>query len=279
MDTRPKPNITGKPFTRRPFPKKTGDNNFGEKSYQPRDNRFQPRGDRFQDRDNRFQKTDGKYNPRNDRFQTNRRFPPKGKGLKPWEKDNRPRIVSDLQISDGKHRGKYLQNTASAKVRMTPRRIREALFKILYRRIRAGRFLDLCAGIGTVGIEAISRGAMIGTFVERSAKLCSLIKKNVETSEIKVGHAEIIEGEIVPFMKKMAKRRRYWDVVFFDPPAEADNEEILKYLSRGICVKPNGILVIEHHSDKFFSEKIGVLKRWRVAVQGETTLSFYERKL
>ena len=286
MDTRrPTTNNTGKPFVRKLYPKKEGEKTFGERTFQPRDNRdsprdnrFQPRGDRFQDRDNRFQKRDGKFQPKDNRFQPRGRFPDKGKTIEPWEKDNRPRIVSDLQITDGKLRGKYLQKSTIASARMTPRRIREALFKILYRRIRAGRFLDLCAGAGTIGIEAISRGAMVSTFVERSARLCTLIKKNAEACEIKNGHAEIIEGEVAPFLKKQAKRRRFWDVIYFNPPLEADNEEIVKYLSRGAGIKLGGILVIEHHSDKFFPERMGVMKRWRVVVQGETTLSFYDRK-
>ena len=138
--------------------------------------------------------------------------------------------------------------------------------------------MDLCAGCGTVGIEAISRGSIISTFVERSAKMCSFIKKNLTTCGIKEGHGEVIEMEAAPFLKKMWKRRRFWDVVYFDPPYNANNEEVLKYLSRGATVMPGGVLVIEHHSETFFSEKIGVLKRFRVVVQGETTLSFYERK-
>jgi 16S rRNA (guanine(966)-N(2))-methyltransferase RsmD len=280
MDTRRQiTNNSTKPYSRNSYPKKEGERTFGERKYQPRDNRFQPRGERFQDKDNRFPKRDSRFSPRNDRFQPKGRFPAKGKPIKPWQKDNRPRLVSDLQITDGKHRGKYLQTSPMQNVQMTQRRVRETLFKILYKRIRARRFLDLCAGTGAIGVEAISRGAIIGTFVERSARLCSLIKKNLETCGIKTGHGEVVESEVVPFLKKMAKRRRFWDVVFFNPSPDAETEEILKYLSRGAGIKPKGILVIEHHSDVFFPERIGVMKRWRVVVQGETTLSFYDRQL
>lgn len=245
------------------------------------ENRFQGSGDnRFQGRDNRNQpRGDGKFQPRNNnKFQPRGRFAPKGRGFKPWEQDRRPRIVSEMQVTDGKHRGKYLQFAATEKVRPTARRIREVMFRILYRRIRAGRFLDLCAGVGTVGIEAISRGAIIGTFVERSGKMCGLIKKNLASCGIKDGHGEIHEIEAVPFLKRMGKRRRFWDVVFFDPPYDSNYEEVLAYLNRGVAIRPHGgVLVIEHHVEMFFPEDIGVLKRWRVVTQGETTLSFYER--
>ena len=183
-----------------------------------------------------------------------------------------------MQVTEGKHRGKYMQSTTSPKVRPTARRIREIMFKILYRRIRAKRFLDLCAGSGTVGIEAMSRGALLGTFVERSAKMCSFIRKNMETCGIKEGHGEVIQMEVVPFLKQMKKRGRCWDVVYFDPPYDANYDEVLNYLSRGTALEKGGILVIEHHAEMFFPEKIGSLKRWRVVVQEDTALSFFERK-
>lgn len=269
---------TSKPFERKPYYTKDGEKPRGDRPYQPRDNKFQPRDKRFQGKDERPPRKSGTFQPRNDKFQPKKRFISKGKNLKPWEKDNRPRIVSEMQVTDGKHRGKHLQSTTSTKVRPTARRIREVMFRILFRRIRAGRFLDLCAGSGMVGIEAISRGAIISTFVERSSKMCSFIKKNLETCGIKEGHGEVVEMEVVPFLKKMQKRRRFWDVVYLDPPYDANYDEILEFFSRGVAIKPGGTLVLEHHAEMFFPENFGVMRRWRVLLQGDTALSFYERK-
>ena len=84
--------------------------------------------------------------------------------------------------------------------------------------------------------------------------------------------------EVVPFLKQMKKRRRCWDVVYYDPPYDANYDEVLNYLSRGTALNKGGILVIEHHAEMFFPEKIGSLKRWRVVVQEDTALSFFERK-
>ena len=236
----------------------------------PRDNKFQPRDNRFQPRDNRTQNQPGKFDPK-------KRFPPRGE--KPAKVDNSHiKITSEMQVTDGKHRGKFLQSTTSPKVKSTTRKIRETMFKIILRRVRGGRFLDLCAGSGAVGIEAISRGALLATFVERSAKMCSFIKKNMATMEIKEGHGEVHEIEVIPFLKQMAKRRRQWDVVFLDPSYDANYDEILEYFKRGISVKPHGSLIIEHHAEMFFPEKLGVLKRWRVIVEGDSAISFYERK-
>ncbi|MDQ3712220.1 MAG: 16S rRNA (guanine(966)-N(2))-methyltransferase RsmD [Acidobacteriota bacterium] len=286
-------NQTNKPYrreTERPFGTRNAqsrESNFSPRNdrsqsrnenFQPRGGKFQPREERFQPRDENFQPRGGKFLQRNDKFQPKGRFAPKAGNPKPWERDNSPRIVSEMQITDGKHKGKYLQSTASPNVRPTARRIREVMFRILFRRVRAGRFLDLCAGSGMVGIEAISRGAIIATFVERSAKMCSFIKKNLQSCGIKEGHGEVVEIEVMPFLKKMAKRRREWDVIYFDPPYDSNYDEVLNYFGKGTAIKPKGTLVIEHHAEMFFPETFGVMHRWRVLVQGETALSFYERK-
>jgi 16S rRNA (guanine(966)-N(2))-methyltransferase RsmD len=276
------PNRPYRRETERPFGTRDSQprgSNFAPRNdrFQSRDEKSQPRNDRFQPRDAKFQPRGGKFQPRNDKFQPKERFAPRGGSSKPWERDTRPRIVSEMQVTDGKHRGKYLKSTASPTVRPTARRIREVMFRILFRRVRAGRFLDLCAGSGMVGIEAISRGAIISTFVERSAKMCSFIKKNLESCGIKEGHGEVLEMEVVPFLKKMAKRRRLWDVVYFDPPYDSNYDEVLNYFAKGVVIEPKGTLVIEHPAEMFFPETFGVMKRWRVLVQGETALSFYER--
>jgi len=285
---RPPTGASPRPFNQNSSYRRDGGKTFDAKrTTTSRDGRFQPAGrdriqnsgDKSQSGDRNFLPRDGKSQPRNERFQPKGRFAPKGKGLKPWEKERPlPPIVSEMQVTDGKHRGKYLESTASTKVRPTARRIREVMFRVLHRRVRAGRFLDLCAGSGMVGIEAISRGALICTFVERSAKMCSFIKKNLKACGIKEGHGEVCEIEVVPFLKQMLKRRRFWDVVYFDPPYDSNYDEVLSFFSRGAALKPQGVLVIEHPAEMFFPEKFGVMSRWRVLVQGETALSFYERK-
>ncbi|MGI9034787.1 MAG: 16S rRNA (guanine(966)-N(2))-methyltransferase RsmD [Pyrinomonadaceae bacterium] len=267
------------------------DNRFQPRSndtrFQSRENKFQPRegGGRFQSRDSRDtrqprrdERSDNRLDNRSGGFAPRRNFEPRGgKPIPPWKRIEKPKIYDEMQITDGKHIGKFMKTTDSPRVRPTARRVRETLFKLIFRRVRAGRFLDLCAGGGTVGLEAISRGALLCSFVERSAKMCGIIKKNLETLGVKTGHGEFFQIEAVPFLKQMAKRRRFWDVVFFDPPYDTNYDEVLSYLSRGVSVKLGGLLVIEHHAEMFFPEKLGVLTRRKVVSVGETTLSFYER--
>lgn len=189
------------------------------------------------------------------------------------------KITNDMQITDGKHRGKQLQSTASPKVRPTARRVRELLFQTLGKRIKFARFLDLGAGSGAVGVEAISRGAALCTFVERSAKMCHFIKLNLAACEVcPTGHGEICEIEFVPYLKRMAARRRVWDLIYFDPPYQADYDEVLKFFQTGACVrKAGGVVVVEHHAEMFFPPALGVLVRRKVVRDGETALTFYER--
>ena len=93
------------------------------------------------------------------------------KTKKPWENIKRPKITSELQVTDGRYEGELLTNIEKINSSVSARKVRESMFRLLARKVRAGRFLDLCAGNGTIGIEAISRGAMLGSFVERSARM------------------------------------------------------------------------------------------------------------
>jgi len=254
---------------------------------------FDPqRGDRPQG--NNYNRNDGPQ--RADRSQGNnynrndgagygrRKFPPKpgfernrpGTGKRP-PVDDTIAITSDAQLTDGKFRGRTLLNSDSPYAVPTPRKIRDITFKIIARRVKARRFLDLGAGVGTIGLEAISRGAMLSTFVERSARCCSLIRKNLETFAIKDGHGELFEMEILPFLKKSAKRRRFWDLVYLDLADSGERTEILESLSRGCALSPGGLLLIEHASDTPHPESLNQLKRWRTVDQGETIVSIYER--
>ncbi len=258
------------------FPPRQGQDNRNfrdNRSGDPRDNRggqsnYRPNtgggGGGFQPR------PAGKFQPRG-------KFQPGGKPSPKWKIEDDIKIVSEKQITDGKHKGKYLKNSVSPKSRITVRRIREAMFKILSRKVRAGRVLDLCAGSGTIGIEAISRGAITATFVEKSSKMCSFIKANLKDLEIKEGHGNVVEIEAAPFLTQVSRRKRNWDIVYLDVTPDEGYDEILGILSRGVSLAPKGVLVIEHPSEVFLPEKSGVLRRWRVVAQGDRAISFFER--
>ncbi len=211
------------------------------------------------------------------RFRSNK--PGDKRKPKPWEERPRIPITSDLQITDGKFQGKKLLNSDSPKMCPTKFRMREFLFKMISRRIRAGRFLDICAGSGMVGFEAISRGAMLVTFVERSAKMCSWVKKNVELMGLKPGHTEVFESEVLPFLKQMAIKKRSWEVVYFCVPTDGTADEMLRMLGRGVTVSPGGLLIIEHPEEMTLPDNLGTLRKGRTIKQEGGTITMFERRL
>lgn len=184
-----------------------------------------------------------------------------------------------MQILAGKYRNRHLQSSASPKVRPTARRIRELLFEYLGSRIEGARVLDLCAGSGAVGIEALSRGAAHATFVDRSPKFCSFIEANLALCGVPEAGAKVITSEAVPFLRRALKAGdRVWEIAFFDPPYEADYEPVLTLFGQGSLLKRRGgVLIAEHHYEKQIPDLIGTLRRERTIIQGESGLSFYEK--
>ena len=259
----------------------------GPRSDRPDPNRSSTRNDSGRS-DNR---TSGPYVRSSNTFRGDKRF---GSGPgKPYKRPGsgparsaRPvqpepvleRITSDIQITDGKYRGKKLLYSDSPKCTPTGRKLREVMFKVVSRRVKAGRFLDLGAGAGTIGIEALSRGAMSGTFVERSARICSYLRKNLAELGVKDGHGEVIESEIVVFLKQMARRRRCWDLVYFGIRDETENADAFKYFGVGTPIERGGLLLIEHPTEVDYPETLGTLKRWRTIANDLSTITFYERK-
>jgi 16S rRNA (guanine966-N2)-methyltransferase len=283
---KPTGRYTDRPRGNAPYRGGSGNDNSNrnrkpERTRDNRDTRYDRRTDTADDqrrRDGRPKRNDGKRFGDNSRF-GNRHTRPPGRQQPGNRIPQEPqvRLTSDAQITDGKFRGRTLQNSNSPASVPTKRKIREVAFKILSRRVKACRVLDLGAASGTYGIEAISRGAMLATFVERSARLCTYIRKNLAELGIKDGHGEVVEMEILPYLKRNARRRRTWDIVFLDLPEADGHAAIVEYISRGNTVKQSGLLIIQHASSTSFPEKMSLLNRWRTVDQGETILSIYER--
>ena len=154
-------------------------------------------------------------------------------------------------------------------VRPTSDRLRETLFNIIAPRIDDVRFLDLCAGSGAVGIEALSRGARHATFVDRSRRSCQLIESNVQLCRIPEEQFEIYQMTAEDYLRQ--SKDYPWDIVFFDPPYQEDYLQTLDLLGNY-----GGLLIVEHHHKNTLPETIGTLVRTRILKQGDSSLSFYE---
>ncbi|MDX6530625.1 MAG: hypothetical protein QOH41_2915 [Blastocatellia bacterium] len=184
-----------------------------------------------------------------------------------------------MRIIAGKYRGRKLKSPSSLETRPTSDRLRETLFNILAPRIKGARFLDLCAGSGAVGLEALSRGAAHATFVDQSGKMCALIEANLEALTIDGDDVEVVNREVTDFLRRRAKKEAApFDVIFYDPPYATDYEKLLNFLGEHEVklLGEDGVVIVEHHKKKDLKEEFGGLKRYRVLEQGDSCLSFYQ---
>ncbi len=183
-----------------------------------------------------------------------------------------------MRIIAGQFRGRILKSPADTKTRPTSDRLRETLFNVLAPRIDgATRFLDLCAGTGAIGIEAISRGAGHATFVDKSRRACALIEDNLDHLGIPESCTDIVCLPAETFVGR--KYEAAWDIVYFDPPYDMDYALVLYEFGAddSKLLGHDGLLVAEHHSKVPMPDAVGLLRRWRILKQGDSTLSFYER--
>jgi len=183
-----------------------------------------------------------------------------------------------MRIIAGEYRGRILKSPADLKTRPTSDRLRETLFNVLSPRItEETRFLDLCAGTGAIGIEAISRGAGFATFVDKSKRVCALIEENLDLLKIPEEKTEIFSVLAEKFVTR--EHPSAWDIVFYDPPYQENYRAFLFDFAGNAAnlLAPDGVLILEHHAKNVLPEAVGDVRRWRVLKQGETHLSFYER--
>jgi 16S rRNA (guanine966-N2)-methyltransferase len=184
-----------------------------------------------------------------------------------------------MRIIAGKYRGRRLKSPPSLQTRPTSDRLRETLFNILAPRIKGARFLDLCAGSGAVGIEALSRGAAHVTLVDRSRKMYALIETNLKSLNASDDEIEVASREALEFLRRRTKKDEVpFDIIFFDPPYAMDYEAVLDYVGEHATrmLAEGGAMIVEHHRKKSLKEDFGVLKRYRVLKQGDSCLSFYQ---
>ena len=182
-----------------------------------------------------------------------------------------------LQITGGQFRGIQLRSLPSQKVRPTARRVRERLFMLLAERIEGARFVDLCAGSGAVGIEALSRGASHVTFIDRAPLACAFVQMNLDACSVTRYQSLVVVNSAFKFLRQAAESgNSAWDIAFFDPPYATDYTPVLNLFATGNLLKPRGLLVVEHHC-KSQPEVGGLLEYVGTAEISDTCLSFFER--
>lgn len=175
-----------------------------------------------------------------------------------------------MRVIGGEFRSRRLKAPQGDSVRPTPDRLREALFNVLAPRIEGAIFLDAYAGSGSVGIEALSRGARHAIFLEKSRPALRALEENIRMLDI-AARCEVHSGNAAPVITRFDA-----DIVFLDPPYPREREYQLCLEALGQLPRP---LVIVQHASKFtrhLQDAYGKLKRVRILSQGDNSLSFYE---
>jgi 16S rRNA (guanine966-N2)-methyltransferase len=189
-----------------------------------------------------------------------------------------------MRIIAGLYRSRVLEAPPGLSTRPTSDRLRETLFNVLAPRMQGSNFLDLYAGSGAAGIEAISRGAALVTFVERAPAALKALRSNLARLQI-AGGFRVHAGNVVAFLRPASKsspKPEKYEVVVLDPPYDAAQEyaATLSLLGGAAAelLAPDAIVIAEHRRKFSLSEQYGSLKRTRLLEQGDAALSFFAAK-
>jgi len=186
-----------------------------------------------------------------------------------------------MRIIAGQFRSRILTAPRGMETRPTSDRLRETLFNVLAPRIEGAVFLDLYAGSGAVGIEALSRGAQEAIFVEQAEVALKAIRGNLAALKIR-GNFALEARSVAAGLRRLTAAGRRSDVVFLDPPyAQVQEYEIALGLLGGECaglLLDRAVVVAEHEKRRELEERYGRLERYRVLRQGDAALSFYRIK-
>jgi 16S rRNA (guanine(966)-N(2))-methyltransferase RsmD len=150
--------------------------------------------------------------------------------------------------------------------------VKQALFNILGQKTMNSLFLDLYAGAGGIGIEALSRGAERVVFVDASRESVKTIKQNIEQTGFG-DRAAVIQSDVETFLKRPSGP---YDIVFLDPPYGVDMAPLLVRMAGAGILKPDTVVIAEHFKKQPSPEGAGALKLIREARYGDTVLAFYK---
>jgi 16S rRNA (guanine966-N2)-methyltransferase len=173
-----------------------------------------------------------------------------------------------MRVIAGQFRSRRLKSVPGLETRPTPDRLRESLFNVLSPVVEGTVFVDAYAGTGSVGIEALSRGATRAIFMERSRAALVVLRENLLSLDL-LKRANIITGKVAPALAQYPA-----DIVFLDPPYENEREyaDCLEVLG----ANPRPLVIVQHAARFDLAQSWGGLQRVRLLRQGDNALSFFE---
>ena len=169
---------------------------------------------------------------------------------------------------------RQLKTLPGQDTRPTAARVRQAIFNIWHGNIRGCRWLDLCAGTGSMGAEALCRGASVVIGIEKWAKACAIIQQNWEQVAQPEQTFQVIRGDVVVRLKSLAGEQ--FDHIYFDPPYASNlYQPVLGAIANYQLLNEAGELAVEHSPNNWKSKQIPTLEICRQKVYGNTAVTFY----
>lgn len=184
-----------------------------------------------------------------------------------------------MRVIAGQAKGKRLKAPHGLHTRPVTDRIKEALFNIWQDKVAGALFLDLFAGSGSMGIEALSRGAKQVMFVDNSLEASKIIKANLDNCGFAKGFS-IHKSDVFLTLQYLKKQAVYFDIIYVDPPFTNPEifDEIIKALDSESYLKPDGLLVIRSYYKKEMPEDMEFIYKYRYKNYGESSVHFYRLK-
>jgi 16S rRNA (guanine(966)-N(2))-methyltransferase RsmD len=169
---------------------------------------------------------------------------------------------------------RQLKTLPGQETRPTLARVREAVFNIWQGRITDCRWLDLCAGTGSMGAEALCRGASLVVGIEKWGKACTIIQQNWEQVAKPEQEFQVVQGDVVGRVKTLAGQQ--FDHIYFDPPyASKLYQPVIEAIAQYQLLAEDGELAVEHSPNNFTPPLFSTLEICRQKVYGNSALTFY----
>ncbi|NSW86025.1 MAG: 16S rRNA (guanine(966)-N(2))-methyltransferase RsmD [Syntrophobacteraceae bacterium] len=182
-----------------------------------------------------------------------------------------------MRIVAGSFRGRRLHSPRGKGVRPTVDRVREAVFSIIAPHVPGARVLDLFAGTGALGLEALSRGASTAVFVDRSIESVRLIHENAALCRAE-DRVRVIHGSLPAAVRFLDPRKGRFDLIFMDPPyGEGWVEKTLLLLDE--IAHPQALVIAEHHAKDVLPSRCGIWTKTEERRYGDTSVSFFVKDL
>jgi len=182
-----------------------------------------------------------------------------------------------VRVISGSARGKKLKAPPGTVTRPLTDRIKEALFNVLGQKVEGARFLDVFAGSGQVGIEALSRGAAFVIFIEKHRGALKTIYANLSECRFDSGF-EVLGMDVFKAFNILRRRGEAFDIIYLDPPFDQPRMfvSVLEALEQSNLLAKGGVLVIRVPKKEILPERFSFIERYRTNIYGESALVYYQ---